>query len=147
MVVTSKKRLRHTYHWDRVRPFWSHVLEWKACNDTKLLVLLDVGYIVVNVNPPWKYEQRVVFHEILDLAPMVILMSRKKAFMRVQPFLSVTWFFFLGISLESKSDAIQKVRKSIEEGHTKEATLESSFPPLPAHGTDVPRPPGPHPHK
>ena len=41
------------YYCERVRPFWSHVEEWTAHISPRELVLLDVGYVVDNVNPPF----------------------------------------------------------------------------------------------
>ena len=63
---------------ERVRLFWSHVGEWTACIDPKQFVLLDVGYFVDNVDPPWKGEKRVVFLVVLAVARMVIWETRKK---------------------------------------------------------------------
>ena len=42
------------------------------------LVLLNVGYIIDNVVPPYKGEKQVVFLAILAVARMVIWMTRKK---------------------------------------------------------------------
>ena len=41
------------YYCKRVHSFWSHVGEWTAYIDPKELLLLDVGYIVDNVDPPY----------------------------------------------------------------------------------------------
>ena len=59
------------YYCERVCPFWSHVGEWTARISPKQLVLLDVGYVVENVDPPYKGEKRVVFLAILAGARMV----------------------------------------------------------------------------
>ena len=82
------------YHCERVRPFWDHVGEWTALIEPKQLVLLDVGYVVDNVLPPFQGEKRVVFLEIL-------------AGMTMQTFLIVIGFCIFGISWGSKSDAIE----------------------------------------
>ena len=42
------------YHCERVRPFWDHVGEWVARIEPKQLVLLNVGYVVDNVLPPFQ---------------------------------------------------------------------------------------------
>ena len=42
------------YYRERVRPFWDHVGEWMARVEPKQLVLLDVGYVVDNVLPPFQ---------------------------------------------------------------------------------------------
>ena len=46
------------YYCERVRPFRNHVEEWTACIDPKQLVLLDVGYVGDNVDPPYRGEKR-----------------------------------------------------------------------------------------
>ena len=66
------------YYCERVRPFWDHVGEWTARIEPKQLVLLDVGYVVDNVLPPFQGEKRVVFLAILAVARMVIWITRKK---------------------------------------------------------------------
>ena len=63
---------------ERVRPFWSHVVEWTAHISPKQLVLLIVGYVVDNVNPPFQGKKRVVFLAILAVARMVIWRTRNK---------------------------------------------------------------------
>ena len=68
----------HAYYCERVRPFWDHVGEWTARIEPKQLVLLDVGYVVDNVLPPFHGEKRVVFLAILAVARMVIWITRKK---------------------------------------------------------------------
>ena len=40
------------YYCAQVRPFWSH-MQWTALIDPKQFVLLDVGYVIDNVLPPW----------------------------------------------------------------------------------------------
>ena len=50
--------------------------EWTARIDPKQLVLLDVGYVVDNVDPLYQDEKRVVFLAILAVARMVIWETR-----------------------------------------------------------------------
>ena len=66
------------YYCERVRPFCDHVGEWTARIEPKQLVLLDVGYVVDNVLPPFQGEKRVVFLAILAVGRMVIWTTRKK---------------------------------------------------------------------
>ena len=68
------------YYCERVRPFWDHVGVWTARIEPKQLVLLDVGYVVDNVLPPFQGEKHVVFLAILAVAQMVIWMTRNKGF-------------------------------------------------------------------
>ena len=45
----------HAFNYcERVRPFWDHIGEWTARIEPKQLVLLDVGYVVDNVLPPFQ---------------------------------------------------------------------------------------------
>ena len=66
------------YHCERVRPFWSHVEEWTARISPRQLVLLDVGYVFDNIDPPFQGEKRVVFLVILAVARMVIWQTQNK---------------------------------------------------------------------
>ena len=66
------------YYCERVRPFWSHVEEWTARISPRELVLLDVGYVLGNVDPPFQGEKRVVFLVILAVARMVIWQTQNK---------------------------------------------------------------------
>ena len=66
------------YSCERVRTFWDHIGELTARIDSKQAVLLDVGYVVNNVLPPFQDEKRVVFQAILAVARMVIWTTRKK---------------------------------------------------------------------
>ena len=63
---------------ERVRPFSDYVGEWTARIKPKQLVLLNVGYVVDNVLPPFQGEKRVAFFAILAVARMVIWTSRNK---------------------------------------------------------------------
>ena len=49
------------YYFKRVRLFWSHTGEWTARIDPKKLVLLDLGYVMDNVDPPYQGEKHGVF--------------------------------------------------------------------------------------
>ena len=64
------------YYFERVRPFWSYVEEWTSRISPRQLVLLDVGYVVNKIDPPFQGEKRVVFLEILTVARMVIWPTR-----------------------------------------------------------------------
>ena len=66
------------YYCERIRPFWDHVGEWTATIEPKQLVLLNVGYVVDNVLPPFQDEKRVAFLAILAVARMVIWTTRNK---------------------------------------------------------------------
>ena len=66
------------YYGERVRPFRDHVVEWTARKEPKQLMLLDVGYVVENVLPPFQGEKRVVFFAILDVARIGIWTTWKK---------------------------------------------------------------------
>ena len=63
---------------ERVRPFWDHVGEWTVRIEPKHLVLLDVGYVVDKVLPPFQGKKSVVFLAILAVVRMVIWTTRKK---------------------------------------------------------------------
>ena len=60
------------YYCEQVRLFWDHVGEWTVRIGPKQLVLLDVGYVVDNVLPPFQGEKRVVFLAILAVVRMVM---------------------------------------------------------------------------
>ena len=66
------------FYRERLRPFWSYVGEWTARISPKQLMLLDVGYVVDNVDPPCQGENRKVFLAILAVARMVIWETRNK---------------------------------------------------------------------
>ena len=73
----------------------------RASNPRKFL-LLDIGYVVDNVLPPFQGEKRVVF-----LAILVVAQHKRRNCMTKQTFLIVIWFSILGTCLVSKSDAIE----------------------------------------
>ena len=95
------------YYCERVRPFWDHVGEWTARIEPKQLVLLDVGYVVDNVLPPFQGEKRVVFLAILAVARMVIWTTRNKGLYDDANFSHPDLVCIFGISWGSKSDAIE----------------------------------------
>ena len=53
----------HTYYYEQVCPFWSHIRELTAGIKPQQLVLLDVGFIIDNNDPPYQGEKTVVFYE------------------------------------------------------------------------------------
>ena len=142
------------YYCERVRPLWDHVGEWTARIEPKQLVLLDVGYVVDNVLPPFQDEKCVVFLAILAVAQMVFGRRETKDCMTMQSFLIVIWFCSLGISLRVKIrcdrkrlDRITFDKRWVNAASLvvrKGAILESSFPPLPAHGVYGTGPSGSH---
>ena len=139
------------YYFERVRPFWSHVEEWTARISPRELVLLDVGYVVDNVNPPYQGEKRMVF----SVARMVIWETRNKGLYEGANFSYRDLILFfrhqLRVKIRCDSRRLDRITFSKRWVHAaslvvcKGATLESSFPPLPAHGDDGPGPSGPHP--
>ena len=58
------------YDCELVHPFWSHVEELTARISPRELVLLDVGYVLDNEDPPFLGEKRVVFLVLLAVAKM-----------------------------------------------------------------------------
>ena len=66
------------YYCKRVRPFWDHVREWTARIEPKQLALLDIGYVVDTVLPPFHRVKCVVFLANLAVAGMVIWTMQKK---------------------------------------------------------------------
>ena len=95
------------YYCNRFRPFWNQVGEWTARIEPKLLVLLDVGYVVDNVLPQFQCEKRIVFLAILAIAKMVIWTTQKKGLCDGANFSHRDLILFLGISLWSKLDEIE----------------------------------------
>ena len=131
--------LHAVYYCEWVRPFWSHVGEWTACIDPRQLVLLDVGYVVDDVDLPYRGEKLVVFLAILAVARMVIWETRKKGLYEGTNFshCDLIMFFRHQLRVKIRCDrkrlgritfdrwvyaAIVVVRKG--------TTLESFFPPL-----------------
>ena len=143
------------YYCERVRPFWDHVGEWTARIEPKQLVLLDVGYVVDNVLPPFQGEKRVVFLAILAVARMVIWITRKKGLYDDASFShrDLVLYFRHQLRVKIRCDRKRLDRITFNQRWVnaaslvvrKGATLESSFPPLPAHGVYGTGPSGPHP--
>ena len=143
------------YYCKRVRPFWDHVGEWTARIEPKQLVLLDVGYVVDHVLPPFRGEKRVVFLAILAVARMVIWTTRKRGLYDDANFSHRDLVLYFRHSLRVKIrcdrkrlDRITFSRRWVNAASLvvrKGAMLESSFPPLPAHGVYGTGPSGPHP--
>ena len=123
------------YYCERVRPFWSHVED--------------------NVNPPFQGDKRVVLLVILAVARMVIWQTRNKGLYEGANFSSRDLILFfrhqLRVKIRCDRRRLDRITFSKRWVHAaslvicKGATLESSFPPLPAHGDDGPGPSGPHP--
>ena len=143
------------YYCERVRLFWDHVGEWMARIEPKQLVLLDVGYVVDNVLPPFQGEKRVVFLTILAVARMVIWITRKKGLYDDANFSHRDLVLYFRHQLRVKIrcdrkrlDRITFNRRWMNAASLvvrKGATLESSFPPLPAHGVYGTGPSEPYP--
>ena len=132
------------YYCERVRPFWDHIGEWTATIEPKKLVLLDVGYVVDNVLPPFHGEKRVVFLVILAVARMVIWTTRNKGLYDDAIFFHSDLVFYFRHQLKVKIrwdrkrlDRITFSKRWVTAASLvvkKGAMLESSFPPLLAHG-------------
>ena len=132
------------YYCERVRPFWDHVGEWTARIEPKQLVLLDVGYVVDNVLPPFQGEKRVVFLAILAVARMVVWTTRNKGFYDDANFShrDLVLFFrhLLRVKIRCDRKCLDRIKFSKRWVNAaslvvrKGAMLESSFPPLPTHG-------------
>ena len=143
------------YFCERVRAFWDHVGEWTARIEPKQLVLLDIGYVVDNVLPPFQGEKCVVFLAILAVAQMVIWITQKKGLYDDANFSHRDLILYFRHQLRVKIrcdrkrlDRITFNRRWVNAASLvvrKGATLESSFPPLPAHGVYGSGPSGPHP--
>ena len=116
---------------------------------------LDVGYVIDNVVSPYKGEKRVVFLAILAVARMVIWVTRNKGLYEGANFSHRDLILYFRHQLRVKIRCDRKRLDCITFDKRwvyavslivrKGATLESSFPPLPAHGNDGLGPSGPHP--
>ena len=143
------------YYCERVGQFWDHVGEWTTCIEPKQLVLLDVGYVVDNVLPPFQCEERVVFLTILAVTRMVIWTTRKKGLYDDANFSHRDLVLYFRHQLWNKIRCYSKRLDRITFDKRwvnatslvvrKGATRESSSPPLPAHGVYGTGPSGPHP--
>ena len=138
----------------RVRPFWSHVEEWTACISPRQLVLLDVRYVLDNVDPPFQGEKRVVFLVTLAVARMVTWQTRNKGLYKGANFSyrDLILFFRHQLRVKIRCDRRRLDRIAFSKRWVyatslvvcKGATLESSFPLVPAHSDDDPGPSGLH---
>ena len=147
--------LRAFYNCERIRPFSSHVREWTVHIDPKQLVLLDVGYVVNNVDPPYRGEKHVVFLAILAVSGMVIWVTQNKGLYDCVKFSHRDLILFFRPQLRVKIRCDRKLLDRITFDKRwvygaslvvrKRATLESSFPPFPVHGDDGLGSSGPHP--
>ena len=136
------------YYSERVRLLWDHVGEWTARIEPKQLVLLDVGYIVDNVLAPFQGKKRVVFLAILVVPRMVIWTMRKKGLYDDANFSHRDLVLYFRHQLRVKIRCARKRLDRITFDKRwvnatslvvrKGATLEWSFPPLPAHGRVLP---------
>ena len=143
------------YYCERVRPFWNHVREWTARIEPKQFVLLDIGYVVDNVLPPFQGEKRVVFLAILAVARMVIWTMRNKGLYDDAKFshrdLVLYFRHLLRVKIRCDRKRLDRItfnRRWVNAASLvvrNGAMLESSFPPLPAHGVYGTGPSGPHP--
>ena len=143
------------YYCEPVRPFWNHVGEWTARIEPKQLILLNVSYVIDNVLPPFQGEKRVVFLLILAVARMMIWTTRKKRLYDDASFSHCDLVLFFRHQLRIKIRCDRKHLDCITFDKRwmnaeslvvrKEVTLESTFPPLPAHGVSGTGPLGPHP--
>ena len=114
-------------------------------------MLLDVGYVVDNIDPPWNGEKGVVFLAILAVARMVIWETRKKGFYDSAnvSLRDLILFFMHQLRVKIGSDRKRLGRITFDRTWVHTASLvvqkESSFPSFPAPGCSDPCPSGPHP--
>ena len=135
--------------------FWSHVKEWTARTSPRQLVLLDVEYVLGNVDPSFRGEKRVVILVILAEARMVILQTLNKELYEGANFSyrDLILFFRHQLRVKIRCDRRRLDRITFSKRWVyaaslvvcRGATLEPFFPPLPAHGDDGPGPLGLHP--
>ena len=143
----------HTfYYYERVRPFWDHVGEWNARIEPTLLMLLDVGYIVDNVLPPFQGEKRVVFSSCSqngDLDDAKEGLSDDASFSHCDLILFFSHQLWVKIRCDRKRlDRITFDKRWMNLASLvvqKGIMLESYFPRLPTHGVCGPSPSEPHP--
>ena len=118
-------------------------------------MLLDVGYVVDNVLPQFQGEKYVVFLAILTVARKGIWTTRKKGLFDDANFSPIDLILFfrhqLKVIIRCDRKRLDRITFNRRWMHAlslivrKGATLESSFPPLPAHGNYGPRLSGPPP--
>ena len=143
------------YYCERVRSFWSHVAGWIARISPKHLVLLHIGYVVDNDDPPYQGEKRRVFLAILAVARMVIWETWNKGLYEGANFSHRDLILFFRHQLRDKIGYDRKCLDRITFNKRrvyaaslvarKGTMLESCFSPIPVHGDDGPGPSGPHP--
>ena len=107
-------------------------------------MLLDVGYVVDNVLPPFQGEKRVVFLAILDGARMVIWTTRNKGLYDDSNLShrDLVLYFRHQLRVKIRCDRKRLDRITFSKRWVNAASLlvrkgtilESSFPPLPVHG-------------
>ena len=124
---------------------------WTARIKPKQLVLLDVGYVVDNVLPSFQDEKLA----ILAVARMMIWTTRNKGLYDDANFSHCDLVFYFRHQLRVKIrcdrkllDCITFSKRWVNAASLVVRTgvmLESSFPPLPAHGAYGKGPSGPHP--
>ena len=118
-------------------------------------MLLDVGYVMDNVLPPFQGEKRVVFLAILAVVRMVIWTTRNKGLYDDAKFSNrdLVLYFRHQLRVKIRCDRKRLDRITFDKRWVnvaslvvrKGAMLGSSFPPLPAHGVSGTGPSGPHP--
>ena len=130
------------YYCEQVCSFWNYIREWTAHIEPKQLVLLNVGYVIDDVLPPYQGEKCVVLLAILAVARMVIWMMWKKRLNAGANFSYDLILFFrheLRVKIRCDRKHLGCITFDRRWVHTaslvirKEATLKSSLPPLPSH--------------
>ena len=111
-------------------------------------MLLDIGCVMDNTDPLYQGAKRAVFLTILAVVRMVIWMTRKKRLYDGNLILLFRHHLRVKIRCERKHlDCITFNKKwvyAVSLVVQKEVMLESSFPPLLAHGNDDPGTSGSH---
>ena len=107
-------------------------------------MLLNVGYIMNNVLPPFQGEKHVVFLAILAVARMVIRTTRNKGLYDDANFShrDLVSYFWHQLRVKIRCDRKRLDRITFSKRWVnaaslvvrKGAMLESTFPPLPTHG-------------
>ena len=142
------------YYCEWIRPFWSHVEKWTARISSRKLVLLDVGYVMDNIDPPFQVEKRVMFLAILAVARMEIWQTRNKELYEGANFshrdLILFFWHHLMVKIRCNRKRLDRITFSKRWVYAaslvvrKGAMLKSSVPSLPAYGDDGPGPSGSH---
>ena len=74
-----EEMVKHTFYYcKQVHQFWCHVGEWTAHISAKQERLLYVGYVINNVDRPWKSEKCRVFLAVAQM--MIWTMQEKKLY-------------------------------------------------------------------